>query len=83
MSSALPIALAFCKYPVPGGRPSRRGRSSSDVRLVLPFGRPRPRLHVDWSVVGDVVRAVAVGSLVEVTWLVKLVRLEPWAMGTN
>jgi hypothetical protein len=37
------VALAFCKYPVPGGRPSRRGRASRSTVLTLPTGRPRLR----------------------------------------
>lgn len=37
------FALAFCKYPVPGGRPNRRGRDSKSTVLTLPTGRPRLR----------------------------------------
>jgi len=34
--------LALCRWPVPGGWPSLRGRSSGATVLLLPFGRPEP-----------------------------------------
>jgi hypothetical protein len=34
--------FALCRWPVPGGRPSLRGRFSGATVLLLPFGRPEP-----------------------------------------
>ena len=77
--------FAFCKWPVPGGRPSLRGQFSGATVLLLPFGRPEPgfRSARVCRLFSRGVGMVAAAGWLELAAVREVMACRPCTSGTN